>query len=311
MSEILVTLARIYGITLLGYIAVKAQWFDKRSTEGLLKFVYHFSLPPLLFQSLSQAKLPDSLPLDLLGSYYLGAFSVLIAGWLLSRFIFSHLPSERIVVGFSGSFSNTVLLGIPIILYVCGEEGGVPLFMLISVHGLIMFSMLSLSLEFSSNQSQTYKTNLWWSLKSVGKNPIIWGIATGILFNQFGLNVPKPLDQAFSMLSQTAIPCSLFSLGALLAGYKIAGNLRLSMTAVALKNLLHPLVVWFLAEQFFSMPPLWVKVAVLLAAMPTGVSVLLFAHRYEQAVEIASTSIFLSTVFSMVSITGILLILGN
>ncbi len=310
MPETLTNIAQIYGITLLGYIAVKANWFDKKSTDGLLKFVFNFSLPPLLFRSLANAELPDHPPAGLLLSYYLGVFAILIAGLLISRYGFRHSPPQQVIVGFAGCFSNTVLLGIPIILHIFGESGELPLFILISFHGLTVFSLITIFLELSSNPAERQiKETIWWGIKNVFKNPIIGGILCGILFNLADLPYPVLLDPVLKLLSQTAIPCSLFGLGALLAGYKITGNIRLSMVTLLFKNILHPIIVWILAVQVFDVATLWANVAVMLAAMPTGASVMLFAHRYQQGIEIATTSIFFSTVASIFTITILLFIL--
>ena len=50
--------------------------------------------------------------------------------------------------------------------------------------------------------------------------------------------------------------------------------------------------------------------AVLLAAQPTGVNVYLFAQRYGTAQALASTTIFLSTAFSIFSLPVVLYLFG-
>ena len=52
--------------------------------------------------------------------------------------------------------------------------------------------------------------------------------------------------------------------------------------------------------------PLWAIVATLLAAQPVGVSVFIFADRYNTAQAMATTSVFLSTTFSVISIPVLL-----
>jgi hypothetical protein len=56
----------------------------------------------------------------------------------------------------------------------------------------------------------------------------------------------------------------------------------------------------------FELEPLHRTVAVVLAGMPSGVNSFLFANRYETGVATATTSIFLSTALSMVTLTVIL-----
>ena len=101
----------------------------------------------------------------------------------------------------------------------------------------------------------------------------------------------------------------IFSLGAALTRCRIAGGLAEPLFAVTIKNVLMPVIVWSLAVHVFELPPLWSRAAILLAAMPTGVNVYLFAARYAAARELATTTVFLSTTFSLLSVSVVLYLL--
>ncbi len=58
------------------------------------------------------------------------------------------------------------------------------------------------------------------------------------------------------------------------------------------------------------MPPLWAKVAILLAALPVGVNVYLFAVRYDAGQAESASAILLSSVLSLASLALVLLWLG-
>ena len=55
-----------------------------------------------------------------------------------------------------------------------------------------------------------------------------------------------------------------------------------------------------------DVPVLWTQVAVLLAAMPTGINAFIFARTYDSRVEVVSKTIVLSTLLSMISISLLL-----
>jgi predicted permease len=57
---------------------------------------------------------------------------------------------------------------------------------------------------------------------------------------------------------------------------------------------------------FVSVPPLWAKVAVLLAAMPTGANAFLFAHRNEESVAAVSAAIALGTGLAAITVSLLL-----
>ena len=102
------------------------------------------------------------------------------------------------------------------------------------------------------------------------------------------------------------LPCALFAMGATLAQYGFKGRLGQSIFVVAAKCVILPAIVYVLGAHVFDLPPVWTMVAVLIAAQPAGVNVYLFAQRYGTAQAIASTSIFLSTAFSIFSLSAIL-----
>jgi predicted permease len=95
-------------------------------------------------------------------------------------------------------------------------------------------------------------------------------------------------------------------MGASLRAYRIAGALRPALVMVALKLVICPLVVWALATFAFAVPPLWAKVAILLAAMPVGVNVYLFGVRYGAGEAESATAILLSSILSVATLSAVL-----
>ena len=83
--------------------------------------------------------------------------------------------------------------------------------------------------------------------------------------------IPGPLDVTLEMLGRSAIPCALFVLGATLVRYEIKRSIGAASLIAMVKLVLHPIVVFGLAMYVFALPPLWIKVLVTMAAMPTGV----------------------------------------
>ena len=111
----------IFGLLMVGYITASVGWFDQSAVRGLTRFVFDFAVPMLLLRTISTTTLPDVIPWDYLASYYLGTFIILFSGLGLTRLLWQRTFSQQVINAFSGSFSNTVLLGIPIILLAFGD----------------------------------------------------------------------------------------------------------------------------------------------------------------------------------------------
>jgi predicted permease len=131
----------------------------------------------------------------------------------------------------------------------------------------------------------------------------------GVLCNLLQLQLPAAIDKIAQIMGQAALPCALFAMGASLSQYRIAGNFAESLTLVGLKLFLHPLLTWLLARFVFELPPLWTHTLVILAALPTGVNTYLFAQRYSVGIGTSTTTIFISTALSMLSLSFILFLL--
>ena len=86
--------------------------------------------------------------------------------------------------------------------------------------------------------------------------------------------------------------------------------MRPALVMVALKLAVHPLAVWLLATLVFDVPPLWAKVVILLAALPVGVNVYVFATRYDAGQAESAAAILISNVLSVVTLPLVLLWLG-
>ena len=59
-----------------------------------------------------------------------------------------------IIIGLGASFSNTVLLGIPLIPRALGEDALFPLLLLISVHGITIFTAVTVAIEIARGRDK-------------------------------------------------------------------------------------------------------------------------------------------------------------
>jgi hypothetical protein len=134
------------------------------------------------------------------------------------------------------------------------------------------------------------------------KNPIFLGIVIGFSLNRLQMPLTGILDKTFGFLQNAVAACSLFALGVSLTKYRFAGQLKQSMTVVLVKNLALPMLVYLSCIHLFDLPSHWVFIAVFMAAQPTGINAYIFAERYQTAQALATTSIFLSTIFSLLTI---------
>lgn len=289
----------VFAIALLGYIVTYKGVFGIRDIEGISRYVFTIAIPVMLFNSMAKIDLPDTPNWAFLFSYYGIAIIMFGLGMWLSKRWFHYSPQEQSIFGMGTSYSNALLIGLPLISSGLGDEALLPVFMLIALHSAIMFFLVTLFAERNGDSSRSPLAIGGQTLGSLAKNPIIIGLALGLLANLLTIPIPKVIASTIDIISRSALPSALFVLGASLSAYKLAGYFRQAWAIVTLKMVLQPLLVWFLAFILFQIDPLWGAVAVMMAAMPVGINVYMFAQKYQVCLAPVSSAIVISTTLAI------------
>jgi len=293
----------VFGLIGLGYLLRWLRLVRETTGEGLSDFVFVIALPCLIFRTLAKADIPAVQP----WGYWIAYFAGLGIVWTLASLIasrgFGRKGPELVVSGFAAAQSNTVFVGVPMILKAYGDAGAVPLGLLLAVHLPVTMTIATLLAEGRS-------ASVSMMLKRLFTHPIIIGIILGSAARPIIGWIPEPAWTIVDLLSGAAVPCALISLGIALRRYGLKTGLALPAILSGLKLILHPLLVYLLATRVFTMPPHWSGVAVLFAACPCGIQAYLFAERYKQGAADASSAIALSTMLSLFTTAAWLTWLG-
>lgn len=296
----------VFGLVAIGFLSAKVGLISDKASDGLAEYVFGLAVPILIFKTLSESRMPDAQPWGYWIAYFAGAFAVFAIAMALARGPFKRGHTEAVIHGFSAGQSNTVFLGVPLILNAYGEEGAVPLFLLIAIHLPVMLVAATLLVE--GNAGFSLKT-LKRLVRALALNPILIGIYAGALGRVFDVQVTGVPDQILDLLAASASPCALVSLGLALNRYGLSGDFKASLSIAGLKLLVHPALVLVLA-MLLPMPPVWAGVAVLFAAMPCGINAYLLAQRYGVGVTTSSSAVSLSTALGFLTIAFWLFVLG-
>lgn len=309
MQTILDIIVPVFGIVGIGYGAARVGFFGAHAAKGLSTFVFDFAIPAMLFRAMATTELPAEIEWSYLISYYGGGYGAWVLGALINRFVFRGRGAEPAIAGMTGGFSNTVMLGVPLILTAFGDKATLPLFLLIAFHSWQLLSVVTIQAEIGIGASEEMRRLPASVLRGLVRNPIIIALLAGVAWNLAELPLPRLVDTLTGTLGQAALPCAVFAMGASLAGYRIAGSVAQASVGTVLKLAVHPLLVWLLATHVLAVDPLWRDVAVILASLPVGVNVYLMAQRYDAGIAPAVTSVLISTAVSVLSVAAVLALL--
>ncbi len=311
MSTVLLTVAPVFGLILIGYLAGRSGYVSEAAAKGVPEFIFKIAMPVLLFRTIGHATLPDVPILALFGSFFGAAAGTWVLATLANHFVLRRPAGDGAAIAMSSVFSNSVMLGIPLCLSHFGTGAAPILAAIIAFDTAIFWLAATLhhaTVEGSERQSLAVALRqMLWRLIT---NPIILGCAAGLIWQAFGWRLPEIADRIVSMLAQAAVPGALCALGLTLASYGLAGQVPAVISVTALKVLVMPALAWVLVTQVFVLPPLAAGIILVLAAMPVGANAYLFAANHDRATAAVSGAIALSTLLSIVTLTAILYVVG-
>jgi malonate transporter len=309
MLTVFSVIGPVFALVALGYFSVRLRLYPEGGVAGLISFVNNFATPCLLFQAMLKVDFGSTFNAQYLLSFYIGAFICFGISYAIARYVFKRRAGESVAVGFSAFFTNTVLLGLPIIQRAYGDEALPLLFAIVGFHAPVLMSFGMVVMEFARRDGEPLGKAIGQSLLRVVQNPLLIGISLGIAANLADVSIPSILDDATQMLATAVLPAALFGLGGALVQYELRESWGQALISSVFKLIIHPLIVLFLAHYVFELRFELVRVAVLTAAMPSGLNVYIFATFYNRSTDIAANTVLQSTVLGMFSISAWLLVL--
>lgn len=280
----------IFALIVLGYILGARQWLSSQGAKELGNLAFKLFMPMLLFHGIAKSPLAESWSSSVLFAYFVPALGI----FAVASGVAHRLRGRPTPFGLIASFSNNVLVGIPLITSLFGPPGLVYMFSILAFHSLVLFSFQSLYAALVTDE----KVNVRSLLLNLA-NPMVIGLVCGVLLNLSGLQLPLFLDRLVQWLGQAALPCALIVLGVTLSNYSLRPN-RAVAAIVFTKLMLFPAVVFLLCPML-GLNALASSVLTVMAACPSGVNVFGFV-RYSEDSGIASSAITLSTLVALFSV---------
>ncbi|NQZ33558.1 MAG: AEC family transporter [Oceanospirillaceae bacterium] len=262
--EILTPLFMAIGV---GFAATKYQLVPREGIRYLGLYVINIALPCMLFKALAERSIAEIFQRDYIAIYFFASLATLLIGIFFSFYIRRKNLAISTVMAMGSSFSNSAYIGYPIVFQLLGVTTIVPVALTLMVENAIMLP-IALAIASSTSASSTVLRSIRQSILRVFKNPMIWGIITGICYSAFSLQAPGVILSVIDMFGNTSGPLALFAIGGSLVGLQING-MKLDITQIALGKLfIHPALMALFILASPDMPVVYQQSAILLACMP-------------------------------------------
>lgn len=301
MQTLLDVILPVFLVIGFGYVAVWRGLFPISGIDGVMKFTQNFAIPCLLFQAIANLDLSASFDPRLMVSFYAGAAVCFALGIFGARLFFRRDWEDCVAIGFCCLFSNSLLLGLPIMERAYGPDAMAGNFAIVSFHAPFCYGLGITVMEFVRNRGQSGMTLIRNVSRAMFRNALVIGILLGFAVNLSGLAIPGVVDDALSLIVRAALPAALFALGGVLLQYKPEGDLKTIAMVCMITLMIHPAIVWALGATL-SLPTDLFRSGVLTAAMAPGFNAYIFANMYGRARRVAASSVLLATGSSVITV---------
>jgi predicted permease len=310
MLAILNVILPVFALMALGNLAVRFRAFPSEGVRGLVMFVNNFATPCLLFRAMATSDFSTTFNWGVIVPFYVGAIVVFILGCLIASRVFKNRPGESVASGFSAFFTNTVLIGIPIMQRAYGPEALATAFSIIAFHASVLITLGMLVMELVRRDGAPLHKALGVAAVRIVSNPLLWGIALGVVANLMQIKLIEPAEAFVNMMAAAVTPAALFGLGGALNDYRLSESWAQSLSMSLLKLLVQPAIAYVLMVPILHVDHEFARYGVLLAAMPSGINAYVFATYYNRGVNVATNTVLISTVLSVLTVSGWLYLLG-
>lgn len=310
MLEIVLKISTIFVMILIGYATGRLKIIAHEAQKHLIDLLLKITIPCLLFYSIACNEIANYSPGD----------SVKMLGYSVIYFIAAATAAAGLVKVFSIKGSNDTgvyeviftsvnagFIGFPVckILY----DDNVLYFMVLHnlVMNVYMYSLGIFQLRKGEGQRET--------VKRVAKallNPCIIGALLGMGFLFTGIGVPDYAENILQPIGDVSIPVSMIVIGLQLSDGKATDCFADKVLVVfsAVKMFVWPVLVFFVVWTL-PLPKVMQIVLAVGAAFPPAATISALAADEEKNYKLAADGLVITTLFSMISIAGMAVLIGN
>jgi malonate transporter len=304
MSDILNLAMPFFGLILLGVIAARRWSIGEQGLAWLNVFLIYFALPALIFLVVSAAPFEELLNWPFVTATTSVTLFAFLAIVVLSRLLFATELSTATLQGTAGSYGNVGYMGLPLAVAFFGPEAAVPAALVFCFDCAIQFILTAFLATYANERNGGAH---WGQVArriavQVGTHPFIVATVIGVIGSALQFKAPGALATMLDMLMKAAGPAALFALGVTVGLRKFEGVGPELLLVSGMKIIVQPLLALAVVSMVPGLPPAWLHVAVMMAALPTASNAFILASQYKTFVQGASTAVIVTTVMSAITI---------
>jgi predicted permease len=306
MVDILNLALPYFGLIFIGFACGKTRGLPETGLAWMNFFLLYVSLPALLFRIMSETPFSELNNPPFLIATTLATVSAFVLAMVAGRIIGELSLRKATMAGLAGAYGNIGYMGPGLALAVLGAKAAAPTALIFCCDSIFLFTIVPLLMALTDREHPSFLHAIGIAARQIVLNPLIMSAVLGALVAAFHIPLPTALDRTLLFLQNAAAPTALFVLGVTVAlrpfdrvPWEVPG-------VIAVKLLIHPLIVFALMLLFGPFAQPWAATAVLMAALPPALNVFVIARQNSTWIEPASVAVLIGTFASVVTLTSVM-----
>lgn len=292
----------LFTILFAGFFCGKAGIMDVESNKSLSRLVANLTNPMLVLASvMTDERLlspAEVLQVTLLAA---GCYAFLIASSLLLPKLLHLEPRERGPYRFFYIFSNIGFMGYPLVRAMFGEGAMFHLTIFVLFFQLVCWSYGAQTI------SGEGRFRLSWRIL---KTPCVLSALLAYAIYLSGVHIPRIVADVVKTTGEITSPLAMLILGCALSQCSLRdvfGRPKLYLLAL-IKLIVVPLAAFFVLRTFIK-DPLLLSLTTVVLAMPAATNATILTYQNHGDDRLAASGVFLTTLLSVASVPGLMLLL--
>jgi predicted permease len=306
MADILNLALPYFGLIFIGFACGKTRGLPESGLAWMNFFLLYVSLPALLFRIMSDTPFSELNNPPFLIATTLATVSAFVLAMVAGRIIGDLSLRKATMAGLAGAYGNIGYMGPGLALAVLGAKAAAPTALIFCCDSIFLFTIVPLLMALTDREHPSFLHAIGIAARQIVMNPLIMSAVLGALVAAFHIPSPTALDRTLLFLQNAAAPTALFVLGVTVAlrpfdrvPWEVPG-------VIAVKLVIHPLIVFGLMLLFGPFAQPWAATAVLMAALPPALNVFVIARQNNTWIEPASVAVLIGTFASVVTLTSVM-----
>jgi predicted permease len=311
MLDVLNLALPYFGLILIGFLCGKYKKLPESGLAWVNFYVLYVSLPALFFRILSRTPFEELNNLPFVVATTLGTAAAYCVALLAARVLYRLPLRQAAMAGLSGGYGNIGYMGPGLTLAVFGTKAAAPTALVFCFDTIFLFTIVPVFMALTDGAKAPLWPTLGRVVREIALHPLIVATLLGVAAAALHVQPPVAVDGMLHFLESSAAPVALFVLGVTVALRPFNGVPWELPTTIAIKLVVHPLILFALLMLFGPFSPEWAGTALLLASLPPALNVFVIAQQYDTWIEPASAAVMVGTTVSVVTLTAAMWLLAS